>query len=275
MEHISNTHTIKNRNSLSIEVDVYPVLNGRVVFIVHGLSAFKDQKQLVVARDTFIKLGYTVVMFDTTNSFGKSEGKYEDATLTQYYEDLVDVINWSKPQEWFKKGISLCGFSFGGYSVIKYAEDYPEEVEMVIPIGPIISGKLSLETWQKLKPDELNEWKTSGWNETKSNSKPGLVKRLPWSHMEDRLKHDLHDHIFRLYKPIFFIASGVDTSVPLDVVRDFYNEVPAKIKDLQVIPGAPHTLKDDHHLAQMAKLIRKYHDRIVSHRKVYKHLKEM
>jgi hypothetical protein len=36
------------------------------------------------------------VLFDTTHSFGESGGNYEDATTTQYYQDLEDVISWAK-----------------------------------------------------------------------------------------------------------------------------------------------------------------------------------
>ena len=63
---------------------------------MHGLSGSKDELHIKSIATTFVENGYTTVRFDTTNTFGESYGRYEDATLTTYYEDLEDVLKWSK-----------------------------------------------------------------------------------------------------------------------------------------------------------------------------------
>ena len=59
---------------------------------MHGLGGFKEQKHIQTFADAFLENNFTVVLFDTTHTYGESEGKYEDATTTNYYEDLEDVI---------------------------------------------------------------------------------------------------------------------------------------------------------------------------------------
>src|SRR5260221_6400320 len=94
---------IKNRKGQKIAVIVEQP-NGQtkgLAFVMHGLGGFKEQPHIQVMAEAFLDNGYRVVRFDATNSFGESEGKYEDATTTNYYEDLEDVINWSKKQSWY------------------------------------------------------------------------------------------------------------------------------------------------------------------------------
>lgn len=66
-----------------------------LAFVMHGLGGFKEQPHLQVMAKAFLANGYTVVRFDTTNTFGESDGRYEDATTTNYYEDLEAVIAWA------------------------------------------------------------------------------------------------------------------------------------------------------------------------------------
>ena len=74
-----------------------------LAFVMHGLSGNKEQPHIQVIAKSFAGNGYTVVRFDTTNTFGESDGNYEDATITNYYEDLEDVISWASKQKWYKE----------------------------------------------------------------------------------------------------------------------------------------------------------------------------
>jgi len=90
---------IKNRKDQKIAVLIEkPEHPKGLVFVMHGLSGFKEQPHIEAYANAFFENGYTAIRFDTTNTFGESDGNYEDATTTNYYEDLEDVINWAKSQ---------------------------------------------------------------------------------------------------------------------------------------------------------------------------------
>ena len=79
---------IKNRKGQKVAVLVEGGANKHgLAFVMHGLGGFKEQPHLQVMDDAFFEYGYMVVRFDTTNTFGESDGRYEDATTTNYYED--------------------------------------------------------------------------------------------------------------------------------------------------------------------------------------------
>ncbi|MFT7615235.1 MAG: pimeloyl-ACP methyl ester carboxylesterase [Candidatus Woesearchaeota archaeon] len=149
---------IQNRKGLNISVDV--TVNGKeVVFIMHGLGGSKAQLQVQASAQAHQERGYTTVVFDTTNSFGESGGKYEDATLTNYYHDLQDVISWAKSQPWYQEPFSLLGHSLGGTSVVLFAEENPTLVKQLIPVAPVVSGKRNI---SKYSSEVLTEWERTG-----------------------------------------------------------------------------------------------------------------
>jgi len=91
---------IKNRKNLKISVIIEKSENQQgLAFVMHGLSGFKEQPHIETFSKSFKDNNYTVIRFDTTNTFGESEWDYADATTTNYYEDLEDVINWAENQD--------------------------------------------------------------------------------------------------------------------------------------------------------------------------------
>ena len=115
---------IKNRKDqkISVLVDVSPHQKGLAI-VMHGLGGFKEQPHIRVFADSFKEDGFTVIRFDATNTLGSGEsyGKYDDATATNYYEDLDDVMTWAKKQPWYQEPFWLAGHSLGGMSIILFA----------------------------------------------------------------------------------------------------------------------------------------------------------
>lgn len=231
---------IKNRKGQNIVVllEEDPSSKG-LVFVMHGLGGFKEQKHIVAFVDSFKNKNFTVVRFDTTNTFGESEGNYEDATVTNYFEDLEDVITWAKMQSWYKEPFYLVGHSLGGICIILYAEKFPGEVKGLAPISTVVSGKLSLELQGK---EKTGAWEKTGWREEKSESIPGLVKRLKWSHMVDRLKYDVLPEAYKLVMPVLLIVGDRDDL--LEHQKLLYDKLPGK-KELRIIEDADHNFRGE------------------------------
>lgn len=245
---------LKNRYGLKIVGEIHKPENPiGLAFVLHGLGGFKEQVSIIAIVETLFKNGYMVVNFDATNSYGESEGKYENATTQLHYEDLVDVIGWAKEQSWYIKPFVLIGHSLGGYAVARYAEDYPDEVKAVVPLALVVSGELSYKAHEQNGREDLRKWEETGWSERTSVSKPGLIKRLPWSHMEERLKHDLIPSASNLKMPVLLIVGENDLVCPPEHQKILFDIISGP-KELHIIPGAPHTFKEEKDLNELRKI---------------------
>jgi pimeloyl-ACP methyl ester carboxylesterase len=247
---------IKNRygKNIAVVIEEAPQAKG-LVFVMHGLGGFKEQPHIQTFAQAFKDNNFTVVLFDTTHAFGESEGDYADATTTNYYEDLEDVIAWAKTQSWHKQPFWLVGHSLGGISTALYAEKHPEEVKALAPVSTVVSGQLSLET--KATRGILDEWKKTGWLIKTSESKPGLTKKLKWAEMEDRLKYDLLPQVDKLTMPVLLIVGEKDESTPPEHQKILFDKLPGK-KEMHIITGAPHTFRDPGHLQEIKNIFDKW-----------------
>lgn len=241
---------IKNRYNLKIVGEILEPENSKgLAFVLHGLGGYKEQAHIKLIADTFYSKNFTVINFDATNSVGESEGKYEDATLGKHYEDLVDVIAWSKTQDFYQVPFILSGHSMGGYAVLGYAEDYPEEVKGVFSFAPVISGEFSLEAEKRYR-DRWIDWQKTGWVKIESISNPHLDLKLPWSHIEERFNHDLFKHYNNLKIPIALILGDKDEYCPADQQKIFFDKLNCE-KDLYIVENAPHTFRTEEDLNEL------------------------
>ncbi len=226
-----------------------------LAFVMHGLGGFKEQPHIETFAESFFESGYTVVRFDTTNTFGESDGNYENATTTNYYEDLEDVIEWTKLQHFYQEPFCLCGHSLGGISTTLYSEKFPVKVKALAPISSVISGKLHHE---EIPSDELEEYEKTGWKIAESKSKPGVIKKLNWHNFSpDLQKYDLLSDASKLTMPILLIVGDLDKGTPFKHQEILYNHLSGP-KEIHVIRGAAHTFRDEDHLKEIKEIMVKW-----------------
>jgi pimeloyl-ACP methyl ester carboxylesterase len=249
---------ILNRKNLKIYVLIEQSKAPRgLVFIMHGLGGYKEQPQIQAFTDVFREYGFTVVRFDTTNSIGESDGKFEDATTTNYYEDLEDVITWSHNQPWYKEPFVLIGHSIGGYSVALYTEINPEKVVAVAPIAPVVSGRLRMSAFERYEPEMLKNWQATGWWIRSSASRPGITFKLPWTFITNSMTDDLLPLAQRLTMPFLTIVGEHDTLAPPEYVSELFSAVLGP-KELHIIKDAPHNFREKRHLNEIKAIIGKW-----------------
>ncbi|MFH1366464.1 MAG: alpha/beta fold hydrolase [Patescibacteria group bacterium] len=245
--------TIKNRKGLKLVIlpEIKPKQKG-LVFIMHGFGGFKEQKHIQAMANAFKKEKYSIVRFDTTNSLGESGGKTIKATITQYYNDLKDVINWSSKQNWYIEPFTLAGHSAGGQCILFFAENYPLKVKALVPFGANISSQLLRRVFSK---KELDVWKNKGYKERVSHSKAGVIIKTSWLFMLDMDKYDILKKTHELTMPILLIVGSQDDSCPVYQQRMLYKKLPGP-KELNIIKGAPHTFRENKHLIILKRLIK-------------------
>ncbi|MFA7050253.1 MAG: alpha/beta fold hydrolase [Patescibacteria group bacterium] len=245
---------IKNRKDQNIAVIIEKVEKPKgLVFVMHGLGGFKEQLHVETFARVFRDNSYTVVRFDTTNSFGESDGDYADATVTNYYQDLEDVIDWAERQDFYQEPFVLCGHSLGGISTALYSQNYSEKIKALAPISTVVSGKISIERYSK---EELEEWKKTGW-QIKLSSDGKRVKKIKYNHIIDRLKYNLLDDADKLVMPVLLVAGELDESTPPKHQQLLFDKLPGQ-KELYIIKNAPHTFRDKDHLDEVYRIIDKW-----------------
>ena len=248
---------IKNRKKQKIAIITDISKNQRgLAFIMHGLGCFKEQPHIETFASAFKQKGYTVIRFDTTNSYGESDGNYADATTTNYYEDLEDVIKWSEQQSWYQEPFCMVGHSLGGICIALYAEKYLSKIKALAPISTVVSGKLSYEMNSK---EELEEWKRTGWQAKESKTTKRIIKELKWSHMEDKLKYDLLLEVDKLTMPVLLIVGDNDDRTPVKHQRILFDKLSGK-KEFHIIKNAPHTFRKEKHLKEIEDIFLKWID---------------
>ncbi len=246
---------IQNRKKQNISIIVNKSLQQKgLVFIMHGLGGFKEQKHLRAIKEAFENEKFTTILFDTTNSVGESDGSYENATLTNHYQDLEDVITWAEKQEFYQQPFYLVGHSLGGIAVTLFAERNPELIKAIAPFAPVVSGELFVEN---VPAEQLKYWEKTGWQVRQSKSK-GITLKLNWQQFKkDILKYDILRDADKLTMPVLLVVGEKDTSTPVEQQKMFFEKITSK-KEMHIIKNAPHTFVAEEHLKQLRKIFKKW-----------------
>lgn len=151
---------IKNRKNQKIAVIIEESKDQKgLAFVMHGQGDCKDSDHIKTYAKCFKDNGYTVISFDTTNTFGESDGVFEDGNIKTYYEDLEDVILRSESQHFFQKPFILCGHSLGAICCAFYAEEHPEKIKALAPTSTVINAELSRQNYSE---EELKDRERTG-----------------------------------------------------------------------------------------------------------------
>ncbi len=249
---------IKNRDGKKIAVVIeQPEGKPRgLAFFMHGQGGFKEQPHIRTYVESFLAKGFVAVSFDARDTLGESEGSMDQATIGGYMRDLEEVINWSADQPWYQKPFVLVGHSAGSMCMLLYAESHPQQVRALVPTSASVSGQLVIDA---MPADLVAEWKRQGVREWESHSKPGVMKRIPWSAIEDMLQYDVLKEINALTMPVLLIVGSEDESTPVEQQKLLFEALPGP-KEMHIIAGAQHTFREEQHLAEIRQIIEQWID---------------
>jgi alpha-beta hydrolase superfamily lysophospholipase len=214
-------------------VDVPSNPHGMAI-IMHGLGGHKEEHVLETVAHTFVNQGIVAVRFDATKGLGESDGKYEDATTTNFIEDLEDVIGHTELQPWFREPFYLAGHSLGGLATTVYAQKHKSRVKALAPIATVVSGNLTAEV---RGPEYIETWRRNGRRREQNPNIPGLK----WEHMEDRFRYDLLPDASDLSMPILMVVGENDTHTPVPHQKILFERIAAP-KELHILQDAQHEL---------------------------------
>ena len=244
---------INNRDGNKLSLRVENESARKLAFLLHGLHGSKDDNHVRSMIEAFIEGGYCVVSFDAIHGVGKSIGGLpEDATVSNYMRDLEDVIEWAANQIWYSEPFILCGHSLGGISTALYASRHPAKVRALAPISSVISGEQSLQSQEA----DFDQWKRDGIKISRSHDGK-RIKRVKWSHMEDRLKYDLLKVAHKLTMPTLLIVGSHDTTTPPEHQQLLFEKLPGD-KKMHVIEGALHSFYEANEREELKNTIKNW-----------------
>lgn len=224
-----------------------------LVFIMHGLGANKDDCYMERFAKAFREKNFTVVRFDNRHSIGESQGNYYDATFTNAYQDLEDVIAWAKKQDWYREPFILVGHSLGAGCVLWYGANHQKEIAGIVPVATTISGAQALVRFRKSDlsiPFRLR----------KANNSFKLIKKLNWRQFrDDILNYNILPEAYKFIMPFLMMVGDEDVHTPLEDQKQLYDLVPEP-KEIHIIKGAGHTFRSADHLDQAEEILKNWID---------------
>ena len=91
-----------------------------ILVLCHGFASSKDGNKYSTAESLLPKKGVATFRFDFYGH-GESEGKFEDITIMEGKDDVLQAVKFLKARGY--KKIALLGNSFGGMSCLLAAVD--------------------------------------------------------------------------------------------------------------------------------------------------------
>ena len=240
---------------------------GLAVF-VHGLGACKDVIYMKEMQKPFLEKGFVCLSYDATHSLGESEGRLEEATFTHHYQDLEDVLLWAQDQFWYKAPFFLAGHSIGALAAGLYAKGHQRLVRGIVLLNSVISGLLYAQRYKTLFPEKLKEWQKKGFIIEKSQSRPGVEKRIGWSFFEDIQNYDLLKEVEKIQTAVMIISGTRDVLFPPEDQKLFFQGLTCR-KDYHEIKGAGHTLIDEKNLVEMKAVIKNWLEKVTEQKECF------
>lgn len=176
--------------------------------------------------------GIGVVRFDF-NGCGKSDGEFQDMTVVNEIEDLLNVIAYTR-QLSVTKNISLLGHSQGGVVTSMAAGECG---------NPQIECEVLLSAAAVLRDDALRGMTHGGsfdpWHLDSSTYAVGGGKSIGRDYIQTAMTLPIYETAEKYNGPALIINGMADVVVPYTYAERYHKSL--KDSDLTIIPGENHT----------------------------------
>ena len=203
---------IKNAQDQTLYVKIDGMENAKyhkLVFIQHGLASYMEHQVVQTAKQAFLDNNYTIVTFDSRYSTGESGNDVEKARLSTFEEDLKTVVDWTKTQPFYSEPFALSGHSLGGASVLQYSAKHPEQISILIPIAPVISGHLWEVSCMRNLADFCRQWKQKGTYEY-TDKQNGRTVQIPYAVVTDCRNYNAYQSVDKITSETLLIGAQKD-----------------------------------------------------------------
>lgn len=181
----------------------------KLVFIQHGLASNLDHGAIQTAKRAFLNNNYVVVTFDSRYSLGNSGNDVAKVRFSTFEEDLQTITDWAKTQSFYSEPFALVGHSLGGAAVLQYGAENPQKVNILVPIAPVVSGRLWEESCMENMPEFCQGWQQHGsYQYTDPKSRKTAI--IPYNVVISSMAYDAHALAPQIKAQTLLIAAEKD-----------------------------------------------------------------
>ncbi len=215
-----------------------------IIILCHGFNSSKDSRSYITLEELFNKKNISTFRFNFYGH-GESEGKFENITISEAVDDILQAIEFLKRLGY--KKIGLFGASFGGISALNAAAETNDlfVLGLKCPVGNYKERELEVKG-----KEYIDQWKEKGY--VIKDGKGGQHK-LNYTFFEDFDNNDGYKAAEKINIPTIIVHGDADVKVPLEQSK----KVASIIKNckLEVIPGADHYFSKQEDFDKCAELI--------------------
>ena len=223
----------KNKQNHKI---AYKSLRGRgpgIIFI-HGLNSDMNGAKALTVERYARKNKLNFIRFDC-RGHGKSEGKFEDFTLSDWRKDILDIIdNIAKGPQ------ILIGSSMGGWLMMLAAKARPKRIKGMI--GLAAAPDFGKDLYNSLNKKNKREITSKGITKYSSY---GFSYYLTKKFFIEAEKNRVLQKPFRFIKPLILIHGLKDKEVNEDVPRKILKKVTGKCVNIIYLKESDHRLSSE------------------------------
>ena len=219
-----------------------------IVIMAHGFSTSKDS-------DTYVSLAKNLDSYDISSfridfyGHGESEGKFENITVSEAVDDILQAIKFLKNMGY--KKIGLMGGSFGGIASIMAASKSKDLYVLVLksPVSNYFDKEMETKS-----EDELKKWKKTGYHYYESGD--GRKLKLNYTFFEDFKNNDGYKVAPNIKIPTLIVHGDADETVPYKQSVKISKLIPNC--QIYTVRGANHHYDGDGHKEEALKEMTKY-----------------
>lgn len=211
-----------------------------IIILVHGFSSNKNTSNFVKLKDILNQKDIATFRFDVFGH-GESEGKFENITITEAVDDILQAIKFLKSKGYTK--IGLLGSSFGGISSIMAASKTNDL--FILALKSPVSDYWEVEKGRYSEKD-LEEWKGQGYRDYEDD---GKVLKLGYTFIDDFKNNDAYKAAANINIPTLIVHGDTDETVPVSQSIKTSKIIPNC--KLVLIKGADHRYTEGDQAEQM------------------------
>ena len=208
------------------------------IIFIHGLKSDMNGTKALSIEKYAKKNKLSFIRFDCRGN-GKSDGKFEDFTISDWKEDLVYIID-----ELTKGPQILIGSSLGGWLMTLAAKARPKKIGGLI--GLSATTDFGKNFYNNLSKKNKKEIKKNGITKISSN---GLSYFLKSKFFTEAKKNNILNQPFKFKKPFILIHGLKDDIVNHDMPKKIMNNTSGN--NIQII----YLKSSDHRLSKPTDLL--------------------
>ncbi len=217
-----------------------------IIIICHGHHSHKNRPSITSISLLLNKKDVSTFRFDFYGH-GESEGKFENATISEAVDDILQAIDYLKKLGY--KKIGLFGSSFGGISSIMAASK-SKDLYLLVLRSPVCNYE-EVERGRKSEK-EIELWKKNGSRIYDNN--PNI--KINYIFFEDFKNNDGYKVAPKIKVPTLIVHGDKDITVPIQQSLKISKLIPNC--KLIIVKDADHTYSNMNHFKQMVKTVTEF-----------------